>query len=72
MVDGLDRDERDGLVSKRHKRREAMKRHARMKLRKRHTEGYTHHGAAAGVVFMAGFLALVIAVIQIMGRWAAS
>ena len=69
----MDRDERDGLVStKRHKRREAMKRRARMKLRKRHNDGYTHHPVAAGLVFMAGFLTLVIVIIQVMGRWAAS
>ena len=43
-----------------------------MKLRKRHNDGYTHHPVAAGLVFMAGFLTLVIVIIQVMGRWAAS
>jgi cytochrome b len=71
VVDGLDRDERDALVSKRHEKREAEKRRSRWKLRKkRENGGYTHNPIAASVVFMLVFLVLVVGVIEVMGRWA--
>jgi hypothetical protein len=73
VVDGLDRDERDGLVSKRHEKREAEKRRSRWKLRKkRNGDNYTHNGLYAGAVFVVVFLMLVVGVIEVMGRWAAS
>lgn len=71
MVADLDRDKRDALVSKRHKRREAMKRRARMKLRRK-GDGYTHNHWFAGLAFSAVFIALLVVIIQVMGRWASS
>lgn len=44
----------------------------RLSRKQRENGGYTHHPVAAGVVFMAGFITLVVVIIQVMGRWAAS
>jgi hypothetical protein len=57
-------------VSKRHEKRESEKRRSRWKLRKKRDDGYTHHGGYAGAVFVVVFLAIVIGIIEVMGRWA--
>ena len=60
-------------MSKRHEKREAEKRRSRWKLRKKRSgDNYTHNGLYAGAVFVVVFLVLVVGVIEVMGRWAAS
>lgn len=58
-------------MSKRHEKREREKRRSRWKLRRKGSDdGYTHNGLYAGAAFVAVFLALVVGIIEVMGRWA--